>query len=400
MKHCSPFGILIGLCLFFGFPDMAFADNCGSFSDCFNTQRAAVSATVGLGIFATLLSIGLNFVPVVGQVKGVIEAVTGKDLITGEELETWERAMNLVPFGAIGKVGRIGDILDTSGDLGRGVRHTDDVGGLVNAGRAGRSDIPSGGLRDDIGGSGSRRSPNETPERSPGSDPASSGAGGGSKPPRDQGGGSGSRGDDGDGPGNPRDEGRSGKPHEGEGNNSDEGTGQGSKGNIDVGKADLDAYRNKLGVPETDTVAVGKTDVKGLEDLTFTGGSPKVRKEAGLPDLDSAMPDRPIKSPSSHPLSTRHAEEGVINEFVEQVEKKGLKPEEVVGTLNIHQSNPKGVCTTCIQGISNPNVEPGIFMQLSLKNPNLTINVTTEIVEGVKPAGKLSFTLQNGKIID
>ncbi|KRE38771.1 hypothetical protein ASG81_19500 [Paenibacillus sp. Soil522] len=89
-----------------------------------------------------------------------------------------------------------------------------------------------------------------------------------------------------------------------------------------------------------------------------------------------------------------------MNEFVEQVEKKGLKPEEVVGTLNIHQSNPKGVCTTCIQGISNPNVEPGIFMQLSLKNPNLTINVTTEIVEGVKPAGKLSFTLQNGKIID
>ncbi|XEC94344.1 pre-toxin TG domain-containing protein [Paenibacillus tarimensis] len=359
-----------------------------------------------------MLSIGLNFVPIVGQVKGVIEAITGKDLITGEELEAWERAMNLVPFGAIGRVGRIGDILDAGGDLGRSARHTDDLGGLADAGRAGRPAPPKNGVGDDIGGSGKppggtrpddgadgsgpRRSPDETPERPPGSDPASSGAGGGSKPPRDQGGGSGSRGDDGDGPGNPRDEGRSGKPHEGEGNHS----GEGSKGNIDLGKADLDAYRNKLGVPETDTVAVGKTDVKGLEDTTFTGGSPKVRKEAGLPDLDSAMPDRPIKSPSSHPLSTRHAEEGVINEFVEQVEKKGLKSEDVIGTLNIHQSNPKGVCSTCIQGISNPNVDPGIFKQLSLKYPNLTIKVTTEIVEGVKPAGKLSFTLKNGKIID
>ncbi|KIO61056.1 hypothetical protein B4064_1549 [Caldibacillus thermoamylovorans] len=30
--------------------------------------------------------------------------------------------------------------------------------------------------------------------------------------------------------------------------------------------------------------------------MTFEGGSPKVRKEAGLPDLDEVIPDRNIKA--------------------------------------------------------------------------------------------------------
>ncbi|MEE3952198.1 ribonuclease YeeF family protein [Peribacillus frigoritolerans] len=176
--------------------------------------------------------------------------------------------------------------------------------------------------------------------------------------------------------------------------------GTGSKSDINVGKEDLERVRKKLGVPETQTIAIGKTDVKGLEGKIFEGGSPKVRKEAGLPDLDTVMPNRPIKSPSSHPLSTRHAEEGVINEFILEVERVGLKAEEVTGTLNLHQSNPKGACTTCIQGIVNPNVKPGIFMQLSKRYPELTIKLSSETVEGVKPAGKLSFTLKNGVLIE
>ncbi|MCK2017916.1 ribonuclease YeeF family protein [Peribacillus frigoritolerans] len=176
--------------------------------------------------------------------------------------------------------------------------------------------------------------------------------------------------------------------------------GTGSKSDINVGKEDLERLRKKLGVPETQTIAIGKTDIKGLEGIVFEGGSPKVRKEAGLPDLDTVMPNRPIKSPSSHPLSTRHAEEGVINEFILEVERVGLKAEEVTGTLNLHQSNPKGACTTCIQGIVNPNVKPGIFMQLSKRYPELTIKLSSETVEGVKPAGKLSFILKNGVLIE
>lgn len=134
--------------------------------------------------------------------------------------------------------------------------------------------------------------------------------------------------------------------------------------------------------------------------MTFEGGSPMVRKEAGLPDLDKIMPDRPIQAPRKSPQFTRHAEEGVINDFIGAVEKAGLKSEEVTGTLYLHQSNIKGVCTACIQGITNPNVKPGIFMQLSQKYPNLIIKVTSEIEEGVKLAGKLSFTLKGGKLID
>ena len=65
---------------------------------------------------------------------------------------------------------------------------------------------------------------------------------------------------------------------------------------IQLGKEDLDALRKKWNVPETNTIAVGKTDVKGLRDLAFEGGSPEVRKEAGLPSLDTILPNRRLGS--------------------------------------------------------------------------------------------------------
>ncbi|WP_185365880.1 hypothetical protein [Listeria booriae] len=170
--------------------------------------------------------------------------------------------------------------------------------------------------------------------------------------------------------------------------------------NVKVGAEDLATLRSKWKVPETDTIAVGKTDVKGLENKIFEGGSPLVRKEAGLLDLDELSPNRPIQAPRKSPQFTRHAEEGVINDFIATVEKNGLSSDEVVGTLAIHQSNPKGVCTACIQGITNPKVKPGIFMQLSQKYPNLIIKVTTEMQEGIKAAGKFDFILSGGKLIE
>ena len=60
---------------------------------------------------------------------------------------------------------------------------------------------------------------------------------------------------------------------------------KGGSNAIQIDKTDLAALRNKLDVPETDTIAVGKTDVKGLDDIIFEGQSPKVRSEAGLPDV-------------------------------------------------------------------------------------------------------------------
>lgn len=118
--------------------------------------------------------------------------------------------------------------------------------------------------------------------------------------------------------------------------------------------------------------------------------SPKVRKEAGLPDLDVSNPNRPIKSSGKIPSATRHAEKGVANQFVEAVEKLGIQPNDVVGTLKLHQSNPSGVCPTCLSGLGNPKKDPGVIKQLSLKYPNLIIEVTSQVVEGAKVNGRLN----------
>src|SRR5262245_3176692 len=81
------------------------ADNCGSLSDCYDTLGAAVSAAAGLGLFGMLLSMGLDFLPGIGTVKGVIEGITGRDLVTGEELPWWARVLGVVPgLGAIDNI--------------------------------------------------------------------------------------------------------------------------------------------------------------------------------------------------------------------------------------------------------------------------------------------------------
>ncbi|WP_321389036.1 pre-toxin TG domain-containing protein [uncultured Enterococcus sp.] len=170
--------------------------------------------------------------------------------------------------------------------------------------------------------------------------------------------------------------------------------------NIDLNADDLKRLREKLGVPEIDTVAIGKTDIEGFRNIVFEGGSPKVRKQAGLSDLDILMPDRTIKSPGKIPSATRHAEEVILNQFVERAELLGKTSDEIVGTLRIHQSNIKGVCPTCIQGLANPNVPDGIFKQFSKKYPNVTIEVTSEVLEGVRPNGRLEFIIKNGAYVE
>ncbi|PTY79269.1 hypothetical protein B5V89_06510 [Heyndrickxia sporothermodurans] len=174
---------------------------------------------------------------------------------------------------------------------------------------------------------------------------------------------------------------------------------------IRSGKAELDVLRQKLSVPETHTIAVGKTDIPGLEGEIFEGSSIKVRREAGLHDLDDIMPNREIRAPYDgtnprHIQFIKHAEEGVINEFDMAIKKLGVNPNEVEGTLVIHQSNPRGVCSICTQGMTNPNKEAGIFMQLTKKYPNLTIKVTTEVKEGIRVSGKESFILRNGRLVE
>ncbi|UZN02111.1 pre-toxin TG domain-containing protein [Cellulomonas sp. S1-8] len=88
----------------------AAADNCSVFTDCFGVANSAVEAAFGLALLAAL-SMVLDFVPVVGTVKGLVEAATGRDLLTGQELAAWERALGVLPvvggLAALGGLGRL-----------------------------------------------------------------------------------------------------------------------------------------------------------------------------------------------------------------------------------------------------------------------------------------------------
>lgn len=133
-----------------------------------------------------------------------------------------------------------------------------------------------------------------------------------------------------------------------------------------------------------------------------------MRKEAGLKTLDEIAPDREFKAPYDYnkfprlAQFIRYAEEWVLNEFNDEIKKKGIDPKDVKGNLYIHQSNPRGVCNKCSKGLIKkfPKEQCGIFYQASKKYLNLTIIVTSEVDESVKTNGLISFKLKDGKIID
>lgn len=60
----------------------------------------------------------------------MVEAVTGRDLVTGQELSWWERALGVVPviggLAAVGVISRAGRGLDVTSDLMGAGRYADD----------------------------------------------------------------------------------------------------------------------------------------------------------------------------------------------------------------------------------------------------------------------------------
>lgn len=165
--------------------------------------------------------------------------------------------------------------------------------------------------------------------------------------------------------------------------------------------ADLDAYRARLGGPQGNTIAVGRTDVPGLESEIFEGASPEVRKAANLRDLNEVAPDRPIRSPQTSALYTRHAEEDLANNFVSKVEDAGLKPSDLDGkTLNIRISHASGVCRpSCMSGLGQGSTAAaGVIKQLSQMYPGLTVRIAAE---GGNAYGRRAIVeILNGRIIN
>ncbi len=112
-------GLLIVGLVALAWPGMAFADNCGSLSDCYSSLRAGLAAIAGVGTLAALVSLGLDFSPL-GPIKGIVEAITGKDMITQKELEWWQRALGVLPvLGAAGVLGAMIKGADELGDFGK-----------------------------------------------------------------------------------------------------------------------------------------------------------------------------------------------------------------------------------------------------------------------------------------
>ncbi len=119
-------------------PAPAAADNCSVFTDCFGVANSAVEAAFGLSLLA-VLSLVLDFTPVIGTGKGLVQAVTGRDLLTGEELAAWERALGVLPL-----VGGLA-ALKYADDVAAAARRGDD---LHDAGRR-ADDLPGEARRAD-----------------------------------------------------------------------------------------------------------------------------------------------------------------------------------------------------------------------------------------------------------
>jgi hypothetical protein len=141
---------------------------------------------------------------------------------------------------------------------------------------------------------------------------------------------------------------------------------------LTIGLDLMTQLRQQLGVQkEQQTLAVGWTDAPGLEAERFLGASRAIRDRAHLP-----APSQHIVTPRSNAQFQDHAEQDVINGFIDGVHRKGIDLSKEEATLWIFVSHLKGPCTACIQGFGKERlVEPGVLLQLSKQFPSLLISL-------------------------
>jgi RHS repeat-associated protein len=163
------------------------------------------------------------------------------------------------------------------------------------------------------------------------------------------------------------------------------------------GAAELQALRQRLGAgADQQTLAVGRTNVPGLQSQSFEGASTSIRTQAGQAPLPA---NRPIQSPNPHPRFSGHTEEVLANDFAAAVERANIPAASVQGDLYVHISNPAGVCNICAQGLRPGSTVPaGVVRQLSERYPNLTIRITAE--GGPARPGMQEFIIRNGRVVE
>jgi ribosomal protein S18 len=94
MKKSALVVLVFSVVLLF-YSEPAMAHNCSGLQDCYQQSKLAALAAA---LIALLLSLLLDFSPI-GYWKGLLEAITGRDILTGDKLAWWQRALNLVPGG-------------------------------------------------------------------------------------------------------------------------------------------------------------------------------------------------------------------------------------------------------------------------------------------------------------
>ncbi|MDO5626168.1 MAG: DUF4781 domain-containing protein, partial [Pseudomonadota bacterium] len=153
----------------------------------------------------------------------------------------------------------------------------------------------------------------------------------------------------------------------------------------------LEHWRAQVGIPAgRDTIAIGNTDVPGLQDISFHGASAIPRRLSDPPM--GPRPEGPIQSPSDVAQFSNHAEQDIFNHFVNAAQTQGITSEHMRGkTLDITISNESGVCNMCKSGLGNPDKPSGIVKQLSEMYPDLLIRIWSpgsdqplQVLNGVK----------------
>lgn len=86
------------------------------------------------------VSAGAGLAPGIGTAKGIVEAWTGEDLLTGEELSWWERGLGVLPIvGGIGKGAAVGAdvvaIVDKTSDAATAAARAEELAQTAKAGR-------------------------------------------------------------------------------------------------------------------------------------------------------------------------------------------------------------------------------------------------------------------------
>jgi hypothetical protein len=160
---------------------------------------------------------------------------------------------------------------------------------------------------------------------------------------------------------------------------------------------DIEAYRQREGIQrreplpgeqgqiEGGTAAAARTDIPGLENRNFIGGSRRSRGEE--------RPDHPeFRPPSTHGAAQGHAEQQVVGQLNDAIRGAGLTREQLNGKsvwLRVEQE----VCSTCRAGLTNDSVGLGVLGQFSERFPELTIIIRS-------PSTSEFFIIRGGRRIN